>query len=388
MHRLRNVMIACAIGLAAPIIPTSTFAGGGSPPASGGVGGGSYGGATVAIDHTSPAGHNYSYFDYFPRQMIVHTGDTVTFAKAANPTEPHTVTLLPANTPLTASAFSKLFPPSVGNPAPDSNAKGSLQVDFNPDVPANCGSSVYYPGTGPCNYNGKTVINSGFMVSPPPAQAAHTPIFSVRMNVAPGTYRYFCLVHGPHMSGSIRVVAPSVALPSTASSQASADRQYETGTSNALNYEAHLPSITTSQGGHTVFHVRTGDAYGRVIMDEFIPRVVNAKAGDTVMWTPGFHTVTFPANTGVRAFGLGCNSATHDAPFRGFAGCADLKLIVNPHAFFPSGPPGAPYTGGFSGSGVLVIPRPHPWLVSFPKSGAFSYVCLIHPGMVGTVTAQ
>jgi len=388
MHRLRSVMIACAIGLAAPIIPTSTFAGGGSPPAGGGVGGGSYGGATVAIDHASPAGHNYSFFDYFPRQMTVHTGDTVTFARAANPLEPHTITLLPANTRLTDTALGKLFPPSVGNPAPDPNAKGSLQVDFNPDVLANCGTSVYYPGTGPCNYNGKSVINSGVMFPPPPALAAHPPVFSVRMNVAPGTYRYFCLVHGPRMSGIIRVVAPKVALPSTASLQAQANSQYQAAASNTLNYESHLQTVITSQGGHLVYHVRTGDHYGRVAIDEFIPRSVNPKAGDTVVWAPGFHTVTFPANTGTRAFSFGCNSATHDAPFRGFAGCADLKLVVNPHAFFPSRPPGMPYTGGFSSSGVLVIPRPHPWLMSFPRAGTFSYLCLLHPGMIASVTAH
>ena len=278
MHRLRHVMVACAIGLAAPIIPTSTFAGGGSPPA----GGGSYGGAIVSVDHSSPAGHTFSFFDYFPRQTTVHTGDTVTFAMAPNPSEVHTITLLPENTPLSATALGKLFPPSVGNPAPDPNAKGSLQVDFNPDVHAGCGTSLYYQGTGPCNYTGKSVVNSGLILASPPSpagQASHQPIFSIRMNTAPGTYRYFCLVHGPIMSGTIRVVAPGSHLPSTASLQAQATGQYQSGAANALNYEAHLPSITTSQGGHTVFHVRSGDLYGKVALNEFIPRVVNAKAG-------------------------------------------------------------------------------------------------------------
>jgi len=122
----------------------------------------------------------------------------------------------------------------------------------------------------------------------------------------------------------------------------------------------------------------------------FYPAALTVDAGDTVVWQPrGFHTVSFPRFLGIPAIGGACES-THpgpDRPFRGsFAGC-NFESTLGRGAI-PSGPSGGPYTGGFSTSGILVVPRPHAWAVTFPKAGTYQYQCLVHWGMYGAITVQ
>jgi plastocyanin len=335
------------------------------------------------VDHAGPAGHNWGYLDYFSRTVTVHPGQVITW-NFARSSEPHTVTLLPAGTPVTDAAYNKLFPTANFVPDTDDGAKAPPAANFNVDQQAGCGNSPYYRGTGPCSFTGAAPVNSG-LENALPGQGPQT--YSLRVNAAPGVYHYICLVHGPFMSGTIRVVAPGAAADTQASVNQRAAAQYQTATSHALAFESHLGAGQHTAGGHTTWTVRTGAQYGRVAINEFIPRNLHTKPGDTVVWTPGFHTVTFPNESGTSPFSISCEAPGRDNPFRGqLATCPGLELGANPKGFFPSGKPGQAYTGGFYNSGNLVIPQPHPWSASFPKSGKFTYECLIHPGMDAVIT--
>lgn len=381
MRRTRRVFIAVFFGLIAPVLPAQVFAGGGGPGIGGG--GGINGGLSLSVDHPSPAGHNWGYLDYFSRTVTVHPGDVITW-NFARTSEPHTVTLLPAGTPLTDKSFGKLFPGANFVPDADDGPNAPPAASFNVDLGTGCGNSPYYRGTGPCSFTGAGAVNSG-LENAIPGQGPQT--YSARINAAPGVYHYICLVHGPHMSGTIRVVAPGARVDTQASVNARAAKQYKTATAHALAYENRLGAGKQTAGGHTVWTVRTGAGYGRIAINEFIPRKLSVKPGDSVVWTPGFHTVTFPAGSHVPPFSLECEAPGKDLPFRGtLATCPGAELGPNPKGFFPSGKPGAAYTGGFYNSGNLVIPQPHTWSASFPKAGTYTYECLIHPGMVASVT--
>src|SRR5947209_11694764 len=101
MVLLRRSLAALAIGLLAPVLSGTAHAGGGV--GGGGIGGG---GIVLTVDHTGPQGHNWGYLDYFSRTVTVHQGDAVTWAWAKT-SEPHTVTLLPANLNVTEQSFGR-----------------------------------------------------------------------------------------------------------------------------------------------------------------------------------------------------------------------------------------------------------------------------------------
>lgn len=379
---VRRVLIALAIGAAISVAPAATYAGGG-------IGGGGVGGLVVTIDHPSVPGHNWAFLDYFSRTVTVHQGDVVTWQFANTPLEPHTVTFLPAGVPATPQGERRLIP-GGGGPIPDTDdhIPNNIAFPFNFDQAQACGGSPYFPATGPCAYDGRTIVNSGFMIRTlgAPLGATPAPTFSVRFNAAPGVYHYFCLIHGPRMSGTVRVVAANAPADTQAAIDARAGRQFQAAWTHARTFESRLHPPARTVGGHTVYTVLTGAEYGRVAINEFIPARVNLKPGDTVNWTPGFHTVTFPSELKLPPFALDCEAPGQDRPFRGaFAGCNGLELGIFPRSDLPSGPPGQSYGGGFYNSGILVIPQPHTWSATFPKGGTFHYDCLIHPGMDGVI---
>ena len=106
----------------------------------------------------------------------------------------------------------------------------------------------------------------------------------------------------------------------------------------------------------------------------FAPGTITINAGDTVTWTmaPAFeHTVTF----------LG-KSKTPDLAIPEKGG----KLLFNPLVALPQGL--NTYAGkGVINSGVLQG-RGKSYSLTFTKPGSYAYVCLLHPGMAGTVIVQ
>ncbi|GAC1328481.1 MAG: hypothetical protein NVSMB22_20360 [Chloroflexota bacterium] len=403
------VFVFALIGLAAP---ASTQAGGGVAP--GGKGGGSApagkigesapgGGvsaaAVVTVDHTTVAGHAFDFLDFYPRSTTVHSGDTVNFHWVeSNGNTFHTVTFVPANTNLKSQAVARLAA-AGGAPSPDpDDGPGPPIINFNV-LQKPCGSSAYFPSTAPCVYDGHSIVNSGVFfpnaISETGKFLPSSPLhFSVKMNVPAGIYRYFCLVHGPEMNGTIRVAPAGTPLPSQAQQVQASNTQFQTEKAAALAAVASVPApAPQTQGSHSTWALTAGvgsRTLSGVEIEEYSARHISIKAGDTVVWQPrGFHTVSFPRFLGIPAIGAACES-THpgpDRPFRGsFAGC-NFESTLGRGAI-PSGPSGGPYTGGFSTSGILVVPRPHTWAVTFPKAGTYRYQCLIHWGMYGAITVQ
>ena len=108
----------------------------------------------------------------------------------------------------------------------------------------------------------------------------------------------------------------------------------------------------------------------------FLPSDITVVEGDTIDWNIiGFHTVTFLSG-GERPGFVG--------PLAG----GNLGLI--PQTAFPAG--GPEYDGsGFVNSGlppepVEGEPPPPPFSLTFTSTGFFELVCLVHPGMKGSVT--
>lgn len=108
-----------------------------------------------------------------------------------------------------------------------------------------------------------------------------------------------------------------------------------------------------------------GTADDAVVNMAYYPSHITIDVGDSVTWTVqgDAHTISF------------LSGAPRPSP-------------LDPAAQAPAG--GATYDGtGIVSSGLIVpVPGHNTYTLSFTKAGTFTYHCLIHPGMDGTVTVQ
>lgn len=354
----------------------------------------------VQIDGKTPA-FNSQFSAYFPNQVTVHPGDTVTFTSVFRGA-PHTVTMGSlVNTGLdaydkAAAANPELDEHSIPQLAkiPDMLPRG--RGDANQATAQPCflaAGDPPGPGATPCpqkaqpEFTGtETMFNSGWL----PDQAT----FSVKLSsgVAPGTYRYMCALHRSGMQGKIVVVAPGQPVPSAASVKAAGDAQLQ------KDVDALTPAVTAANGGSAsraaagVGSQTTHEAEATV----FAPKDISIPVGGSVTWTAlGFHTITFNAPESLHVF-------ISKAP--------DGSVHVNPASLVPAGGPGAPQgpppspaptpggppvvidAGSWDGSGLhssgALASRPPSLLaykLTFSTAGTYKYVCLIHPDMEGTI---
>ncbi len=124
--------------------------------------------------------------------------------------------------------------------------------------------------------------------------------------------------------------------------------------------------------------------------DGFFPSATQIHVGDSVSWSiNGFHSVTFLAK-GQSLPPLIITSAA--SPITGKLDSQSIPFwfngnpsqIINPQAGAPAG--GNTYNGtGFLSSGLPGEGPPKPFVVKFTKAGTYTFNCVVHPGMRGTV---
>ena len=261
--------------------------------------------------------------DYYPNAITVHAGDTVRWNNQTS--IPHSVSI-----PIAGQT-----PP--GGP-PDMAPVGGTTFD----------NSAY--------------ISSGFLVK----GSSYAVTFTV-----PGTYRIFCIVHQPEMTGTV-VVLPAAATLPTSAQQYAADANADL----LIDLQAGSDSLQTfpfvAGGTHIAAGISPGGPPSQASVMRFLDDTttgsnVTISVGTTIQWTNRSnnvpHSVAFPA--------LG------QQPPSG-----------RPDQVPPAG--GLTYDGtALANSGVL--PPGASYFLTFTKAGVYPYYCLFHDGptgMVGTVTVR
>jgi plastocyanin len=361
---------------------------------------------TVHVDWTSDK-MNAAFLLYFPKQVTVRPGDTIDF-KAEWTGEPHTVTM---GTMVDAGmkAVEAIPPDQRQGEPPEAYAKlptliSEDPIAFNQNAAQPCFLATGEPPSDPktpCGtaqqqqpeFNGKqTYFNSGFL----PKDATFT--VKLATDTAPGTYSFYCNIHGPDMSGKVVVQAEDTEIPSASEVDAAAAKErddlvgkMQPAYDKAKQGDFGVPGVKNVAG-----FASQDPALMAMLVDEFIPAEIQAKVNEKVTWTVvGPHTVTF----GKAPF----------EPGQYYSKAPDGAWLIKDGAFAPtgfpapppppSGPPPAnapdfiPLDGGtFDGSGYkstgflagFGAPNPQPSL-TFTKAGTYSYVCLLHPKMGGIV---
>lgn len=201
-----------------------------------------------------------------------------------------------------------------------------------------------------------------------------------------GTFTYFCNVH-PKMKGTVRVVGKRSPVPSARADRLRVKRQAAAALAVAKKLRGTVdpPANTVSAGA---------DGKGGVTFFGFLPAKLTVPAGTTVKFampsnSTEDHTATF-----------GPGDADKGTGYIGDVAKSFQGAVFDGRATYPSEPPPAPpaalspalHGNGFWSSGVMdavaASPLPAANSVTFTTPGSYSYVCLIHTFMKGTITVQ
>jgi plastocyanin len=130
-------------------------------------------------------------------------------------------------------------------------------------------------------------------------------------------------------------------------------------------------------------------------LDQFIPKKLQIHVGDKVTFkSKQFHTATFLGSTPQSEMPL-----LMPDPTSHYSGVVDAlgvpfwfnggppKFIYNPQAFQPVGAPVVADAAVHSAGNFVFLPK-HQYTFRFTKAGTYKVVCLVHPGMEGTIVVK
>lgn len=267
-----------------------------------------------------------SYLAYFPRDVTMRPGDTVTFRQEWTG-EPHSVTMgsmvdemMGVITPLIEEyahlpddevppeAFDQFM--AAAESLPDMLPRDLEGGPVNQNVGQPCYLEEGAPPEDPMEpctdeqqeqpaFDGRqTYYNSGFI--PYTGEQGNTFVVPLADDIEPGVYAYYCNVHGPFQSGTLTVVGADEEIPSQQDVSRQALREIEEATEPlaAALEEARAADEATIYG----MQVRRPYAgWNRdtpsstvAFIDEFIPEEITTTVGEPVSWSfVGGHTVSF-----------------------------------------------------------------------------------------------
>lgn len=301
---------------------------------------------SVGVDAASPEGKNFQYSTFFPSTIKASPGDSIVFENRSTQA-PHTITF--GVKPDRSNQPPVVLPDGTESAVAD-------EPCFSEAEPTN--KLVKCPSKELPAYEGSGYWNSGFLApAPAPAPAPKEVTLELADSIEPGQYRYLCILHGP-MSGVIEVVEEGEREP--------AEDVVEVADEQLAKVRSDADAIDDPQVGANT--VAAGWSGGVTAANRFLPATLEVKSGTKVTWNALSdyepHTVSFGPN-----YKSGMPGEGQTAP-------SGVKS-------------GGQYTSGDANSGIFGKPGgpfpPGPFELTFTTPGTYAYVCVLHPGMQGTV---
>ena len=351
-----------------------------------------------------------SWIHFFPSKLKARPGDTVEFTGEFTG-EPHTVmtgTVVKEG----LEAFATFEEESKGDeeaePPPEVQALfDKIPPAFNEDPEAT--NFIVQAGAQPCfsatedpptkeacpddkqqqadEFTGKErFVNSGFL--------ADEDVFKVKLadDIVPGTYTFICSFHGPEMSEEVTVVAEGTDVPSPEEVRAAGQKELDGFIAKAKPAADKVVTSTSKDASAGAFLEEEGFPSAGI---NVFPTEVPIKAGEAVTWTVnGFHTMSFNAPEDARPW---------------IRKQADGQVTQNEKSIVPTnspkitppqvkegegedGPPPQVKVNGGKYDGKAFLNTGFPpnvgqlvYSLTFTNPGTYTYICLVHPDMEGTV---
>lgn len=356
------------------------------------------------------------FIAFFPSEVRVHPGDTVTFRQTWTG-EPHTVTFgadvtaaLEITQPLIAE-YGDLPESEIPPEVFEEFDAGMAQLPPIEDEQGNVLQSVAQPclvergevrmDGEPCEvrelgtFDGTEAwFNSG--VIPFEGRGQNRFDLTLSEDIAPGRYPFFCAIHGPFQSGVIEVVPPEEPADSPREVSLRAREEIDDAAGPMLEYfeRARREGILVLAGQRHegnfagLLTRRTGVLFGQI--NEFVPAEVSVAADEPVTWRMfGAHSIAFdvPEYFPIVEFAEDGTVTYNDAVHEPAGGAPPLPEEDGPPPAGPLAVDGGTWDGdGFYSSGTLWSEEYVEFTLRISSTGTYRYACLIHPPMVGTVT--
>jgi plastocyanin len=393
----------------------------------------------VTIDGRSDD-FNGSFLGYYPSHLEAHPGDTIVFDSVFTG-EPHTITfgslvqsavegfyaLTPEQQsgeeppPAELEAAMAAIPPMLPDGPGD-----AIQSSVNPcfvaaggevptDPAAMCDVTTVSPFTGT-----EVFYNSGFL---PDGATFEMPLAD---DLAPGTYYGLCTLHLVEMIFTLDVVAADAAVATPDEAAAVGGEEFDADVAEGQAALDAATAMVAEMPGQVI--AGAGSDESNVMVNQFFPADLTVAVGDPVTFTMmGPHTVSMNIPASARTLlAQGDDGGFHINPEgltpAGFEMPGGPPATSTPEASIAhetttpaaTAPPATEATGtetagstpagsappseqgppppidagtwngeGFFNSGLMFGGD---FIVRFSKPGTYTYECLIHPGMAGTIT--
>lgn len=244
--------------------------------------------------------------------------------------------------------------------------------DADQDQPAFDGTASYY--------------NSGII----PYEGPQGNTFRVGFSndIEPGSYFFYCAVHGPSQYTEVKVVEEGSEIPSAEEVNRQARREISAFAEPMMRSFRDAQDGRLEARGETIRQPFAGiatEAHGSI--NEFVPATIRTDVGEPVTWKlmGADHSISF--------------EVPEYFPIIEFA--EDGTVSLNPRLQPPAGGSpeipeqegegilrvdGGTYDGeGFFSSGLFGAEPYAEYTLRFSQPGSYRYACLLHPPMVGTV---
>jgi plastocyanin len=326
---------------------------------------------------------------YYPKALTVHPGDTVSIG-VNDSGEPHTVAL-GSLVDAVAVPYAKLTPAQKqGDPPAAIQAAAKKVPDLLPQGPGDaiqaaaqpCYQATGLPSTKDAcavhtgDFTGtESLVTSGWLDPNAPFT------LKISKNAKPGTYNFYCQLHGPDMAGTLTVADKATTTKTPDQVAAEAKTQLQADAAKLAKAAADLAAAPAAQAQAGAFD----QAFQEGGVAAFGPNDIKIPVGGSVTWKVfGPHSLFFNAPASAQ-------NLRQAAP--------DGSVHLNVKAASPAGGPGAPdkpglFDGGkWDGTGEhstgLILSFPpdlYSYKLTFTKAGTYTYLCTVHTNMKGTVT--
>jgi plastocyanin len=306
--------------------------------------------------------------DFFPHVTTIHVGDLVRFV----PNGFHTVDIPnKGGDPLSFIGTATPVANSVDAAGAPFWFNGQPQLSFNPALIPNKFGKV-------AGYSGSKRVTSGL-----PLQERPKPM-TVNFTKK-GTYTYYCNLH-PGMEGTVKVLPTNKTIPTRQKVAANVKKQI----TRDINTAKGLSTVQPPAG--TVYVGSSGS--GGVEYFGMVPGTVTVPVGTTLKFQ--MSPKTFEEHTAT--FGPG-DPQNDPTSYLGQVAAGFNSPLFDPRATYQSETPGTLgvltpvlHGNGFWNSGVMdrssATPLPDSNSVTFGVAGTYTYYCMIHTNMKGTIVVQ